>query len=138
MKYTLIIDNDEMLCTVLSDQLKRAGIEVQEAVDGLEGLDKAIAQHPAVIILDEHMPHMNGQQFIEALQKQPWYKEVHIIVFTTLHDVDLMNHKILAGVSDYLDKSKASPEQIVELVKKYMPPQEAAANAEVPPQSPAV
>jgi hypothetical protein len=41
-------------------------------------------------------------------------------------------------VSDYLDKSKASPEQIVELVKKYMPPQEAAANAEVPPQSPAV
>ena len=123
MAYVLIIDNDEILRSVLAAELNNAGIRSQQAGNGEEGLEKAKAEHPAVIILDEHMPKMNGQQFVEALQKEEWFKEVHIIVFTALHDVDLMNHKILAGISDYLDKSTASPDTVVRLVQQYLQPQ---------------
>jgi two-component system, chemotaxis family, chemotaxis protein CheY len=126
MSYVLIIDNDQMLRSVLTDELNDLGVQTQEAEDGLQGLEKARAEHPIVIILDEHMPHMNGQQFIEALQKESWYKEVHIIVFTSLHDVDLMNHKMFAGVTDYLDKSASSPQDVVKAVQKYLPPQSPA------------
>ncbi len=121
MAYTLIIDNDQILRSVLASELSNAGIKSQEAGDGVEGLEKAKKEHPAVIILDEHMPRMDGQHFIVELQKEEWFKEVHIIVFTALHDTDLMNHKMLAGVVDYLDKSTTSPDTVVRLVQKYMP-----------------
>ncbi len=121
MAYTLIIDNDQILRSVLVDELSRVGIATQEAGDGLEGLDKARKEHPAVIILDEHMPKMDGQHFIVELQKEEWFKDVRIIVFTALHDTDLMNHKMLAGVVDYLDKATSTPETVVGLVQKYMP-----------------
>lgn len=122
MAYTLIIDNDQMLRSILTEELNRTGIATQEAGDGLEGLEKARKEHPAVIVLDEHMPKMDGQQFIVELQKEPWFKDVHIIVFTALNDIDLVNHKMIAGVSEYLNKGSASPETVVKLVQKYMPP----------------
>jgi CheY-like chemotaxis protein len=121
MAYVLIIDNDQIVRSILAEELGKVGIATKEAGDGAEGLDKARAEHPAVIVLDEHMPKMDGQQFIEALQKEDWYSEVHIIVFTTLHDIDLMNHKMFAGVSDYLNKGTSSPETVVQAVQKYMP-----------------
>jgi two-component system alkaline phosphatase synthesis response regulator PhoP len=120
MSYVLLIDNDEILRSVLAGELKNAGIAVQEAGNGREGLDKARAEHPAVIVLDEHMPEMDGQHFIVELQKEAWFKETRIIVFTALHDTDLMNHKMLAGVSDYLDKSTATPQSVADLVKKHL------------------
>lgn len=127
MSYVLIIDNDEILRSVLTKALNDIGIKTQEAANGAEGLEKAKAEHPAVIILDEHMPKMNGQQFVEALQKEPWFNDVRIVVFTALHDVDLMNHKMLAGVSDYLDKGSSSPDSVVATVRKYMQPPEVSA-----------
>jgi CheY-like chemotaxis protein len=122
MSYVLIIDNDQILRSVLVGELKRQGIEAKEAGDGHEGLEKAKQEHPAVIVLDEHMPVMDGQQFVEELQKEAWFNEVKIIVFTALHDVDLMNHKMIAGVSDYLNKGTSSPESVVKVVQKYLQP----------------
>lgn len=122
MSNVLIIENDEMMRLALASELGRAGIVTQQAANGAEGLEKAKQDHPAVIILDEHMPKMNGQQFMEALEKEAWFKEVHIIVFTSLHDVDLMNHKMLAGVADYLNKGTATPATVVQAVQKYLPP----------------
>ncbi|HEY5806309.1 MAG TPA: response regulator [Candidatus Saccharimonadales bacterium] len=120
MNYVLIIDNDHVIRSVLAEKLKQAGIATQEAADGHEGLEKAKKDHPAVIILDEHMPHMNGQQFVEALQQEEWFEDVRIVVFTALNDIDLMNHKIIAGVSDYLEKGTSTPEKVVEIAQKYL------------------
>lgn len=122
MAYVLIIDNDQILRSVLASELKKVGIATKEAANGVEGLEKARQEHPAVIILDEHMPQMNGQQFVEALKEEEWFNEVHIIVFTALHDVDLMNHKMIAGVSDYLNKGTATPDTVVQAVQKYLQP----------------
>ncbi len=122
MSYVLIVDNDQIIRSVLVDELADAGIATQEAENGLEALEKAKQEHPAVIVLDEHMPKMNGQQFLEELQKEDWFKETHIIVFTDLHDVDLMNHKMLAGVTDYLNKGTATPGTVVQAVQKYLQP----------------
>jgi CheY-like chemotaxis protein len=122
MSYVLIIDNDQMLRAVLADELKQAGIVTQEASNGLEGLEMAKKEHPALIILDEHMPEMDGQKFVEALQKEDWFNQVRIIVFTALHDVDLMNHKMIAGVTDYLNKGTTTPDAVVKTVQKYLQP----------------
>lgn len=121
MAHVLIIDNDEILRSVLIEQMKRVGIPAKEADNGLTGLEMVKQERPAVIVLDEHMPKMNGQQFVEALKKEGLLEGQHIIVFTALHDSDLMNHKMLAGISDYLDKGTTSPENVVSLIQKYLP-----------------
>jgi CheY-like chemotaxis protein len=126
MAYVLIIDNDEILRSVLIEQMKRVGIPAKEADNGLTGLEMVKQERPAVIVLDEHMPKMNGQQFIEALKKEGLLEGQRIIVFTGLHDTDLMNHKMLAGISDYLDKGTTTPESVVNLVQSYLPPSSAA------------
>lgn len=120
MGYVLIIDNDQIIRSVLADKFKQLGVSTQQAATGQEGLDKAKQEHPTVIILDEHMPQMTGQQFMEALQQEAWFKDVHIIVFTALHDIDLVNHKMMAGVKDYLDKGASTPDSVVAAAQKYL------------------
>lgn len=122
MGHVLIIDNDQIIRTILADGLTKAGIATKQAEDGLQGLESVKQERPQVVILDEHMPRMNGQEFIEALQQEPWFKEMRIIVFTSLHDTDLMNHKMLAGVTDYLDKSTTDPADVIKIVQKYLQP----------------
>lgn len=123
MAYVLIIDNDEILRSVLVERLKRLNIASKEADDGLAGLELVKQERPAIIVLDEHMPRMNGQQFVEALQKEHLLEGLRIIVFTSLHDTDLINHKMLAGISDYLDKATTTPEGVVNLIQSYLPKQ---------------
>lgn len=120
MTYVLLVDDNEFLRTVIADKLQHLGVDVQQAADGLEGLEKAKQEHPAVILLDEHMPKMDGQQFFAALQKEPWFKDIRVIMYTSLHSADLVTHKQLAGVTVYLDKDVVSPETVVSLVRDYM------------------
>lgn len=128
MAYVLIIDDDQTMRSVIADKLSQAGIATKEATDGLEGLAQAQQEHPAVIILDENMPNMDGQQFIEELQKEEWFKDVHVIVFTSSTDIALLNRKMMAGVSEYLNKGTTPPETIVQLVQKHLQPGTAADN----------
>lgn len=128
MAYVLIIDDDQTMRSVIADKLNQAGIATKEATDGLEGLAQARQEHPAVIILDENMPNMDGQQFIEELQKEEWFKDAHVIVFTSSTDIALLNRKMMAGVSEYLNKGTTPPETIVQLVQKHLQPGTAADN----------
>jgi CheY-like chemotaxis protein len=133
MAYVLIIDDDELLRTILVDVLSTQGISTQQATNGLEGLEKVKQERPAVIVLDEHMPKMNGQQFVEALQKEDWFKEVRIIVYTGLHNSDLAMHKRLAGITDYLDKATAGPQVVAALAQRYLQPAAASPDGQPAP-----
>jgi CheY-like chemotaxis protein len=122
MAYALLVDDNEFLRTVMADKLKQAGVNIQQAANGLEGLEKSRQEPPAVIVLDENMPKMSGQEFFAAAKAEPWFKDVRIIVYTSLHSSDLVTHKQLAGVTVYLDKDVTSPETVASLVQDYMQP----------------
>jgi len=120
MNHVLIVDDDPLLRDALSAALKKVGIVSQTAIDGLDGIKKAKADHPAVMVIDEHMPNMDGQELVEALQNEDWTQDVHLIVFTANTDIDLLNKKLRAGVVDYLDKASSTPERIVEIIQDYL------------------
>ena len=73
-----------------------------EAADGLEGIEKALALKPDLIVLDLLMPRMNGLQAATALHKE--LPEVPIILFTLFPDSELANQARDAGVSTVLSK----------------------------------
>ncbi|HSX30031.1 MAG TPA: response regulator [Candidatus Saccharimonadales bacterium] len=120
MAQVLIIDDDELLRTALTHKLRERGIEAEQAIDGQKGLELAKMDPPQVIVLDERMPKMTGDEFITAVQKEPWFSNVHIVVFTASDDTKLLYNSLKAGVTDYLDKTSATPDSIAELVAKYV------------------
>ena len=67
----LIVDDEENERTGLAELVSAWGYRTETASDGLEGLEKATAWLPSVILLDLQMPRMNGIELLERLQDDP-------------------------------------------------------------------
>ena len=65
----LIVDDSKLATTMLHDGLRQNGFEVVIAFDGLEGLRQGQKEKPDLIILDRHMPLMEGDRFMVELVK---------------------------------------------------------------------
>lgn len=120
MAEVLLIDDDPLLRGTLIEVLKREGIVADQAGDGLDGLEIARQSKPKIIILDEMMPRMSGQQFIESLRSEDWGKEIEVVVLTAIVDTEMVNKKLEAGVSQYIDKTQYSSDMMVSLIKRLL------------------
>jgi CheY-like chemotaxis protein len=67
----LIVDDDPSTIKFLSVYLKPQGYEPLAAYDGLQALELAHAEHPALIILDVMMPGMDGFEVARRLRNHP-------------------------------------------------------------------
>jgi CheY-like chemotaxis protein len=80
----LIVDDEEELRTILSEQLRHHGLEILEAANGLEGLWQVKHEHPDVIVLDLTMPRLGG---LEALKRiHTFDPKIRVIVLTASID----------------------------------------------------
>ena len=79
----LIVDDEENIRHLLRLAFED-GFEVQEAVDGLDALEKCNINIPDAIIVDWEMPRMNGVEFITQFK---FIKEVSILIFYILQVV---------------------------------------------------
>jgi CheY-like chemotaxis protein len=69
MQRILIIDDDEQMRALLGDILERAGYEVMEAANGLEGMRRMRAQLADMVITDLIMPEKEGVETILELRR---------------------------------------------------------------------
>ena len=66
----LVVDDNDMMRKLLSAELSQdARLHVEQAATAAEGLQKAVATAPAVIILDMILPDMDGLKFLEKLKE---------------------------------------------------------------------
>ncbi|OAN49758.1 PP2C family protein-serine/threonine phosphatase [Magnetospirillum moscoviense] len=77
---------------------------IEEAVDGIDGLDKLAKAPPDLIILDIMMPRMDGFEFLAHLRADPVHGEIPVLVATALHDANERARAFDAGASDYVTK----------------------------------
>ena len=69
----LIIDDEEKILRMMRRRLLKAGFDVITTTNGIEGIDIAMQTNPVIIILDIHMPIINGYDVIRQL-RQKGYK----------------------------------------------------------------
>jgi len=117
----LIIDDEEDYRTIASSCLGLlSGDDVVEASSGSEGLAKAEAEQPDVILLDLVMPGMDGQQTLVNLRENPSTSEVPVIFCTTKGMFDgfeeMKKLGALAVITKPFDPVKLS-DQIKEILK---------------------
>jgi two-component system alkaline phosphatase synthesis response regulator PhoP len=116
-KKILIVDDDEAIRKSLVYQFKKSGFMVVEAVDGEDGLQKALLEKPDIILLDIMMPNKDGIEMLRDLRDDEWGSDVPVIFLTNASDTDRVSEAINLGVYDYLVKSDWNLEDVVKTVK---------------------
>jgi two-component system chemotaxis response regulator CheY len=70
MKRVLIVDDAALVRTYYRTALERHGFAVEEALNGLEGLERLLLQPFDLAIVDVNMPQMDGVTFLRALRSR--------------------------------------------------------------------
>ena len=64
----LVIDDSSLVRLYCRDALEKAGFSVDQAINGIEGLEKVLAAPFDLVIVDVNMPRMDGISFVRALR----------------------------------------------------------------------
>lgn len=81
-KRILVVDDSGLMRQVYKAQLREAGYEVLTATDGVEAINAAFTGAPDLILLDVHMPKINGYQVCRLLKDRPETKDIPIVIMT--------------------------------------------------------
>lgn len=99
----LIIDDSPDIRDTLQDFFELNGYRVQTAIDGEEGLSALQDDEtPDLVILDVHMPRLDGFTFLKEMKRQGI--RVPVVMLTARGDQDSMLSGFDLGVSDYITK----------------------------------
>ena len=82
MRHILVIDDEPTVCTAVALMLRMRGFTVAEAKNGEDGLAKARAHPPQLIVSDLHMPVMDGFETLEEIRKDPLLHAIPFVVIT--------------------------------------------------------
>jgi CheY-like chemotaxis protein len=119
-KKLLIVEDNQDSRELVIKILKNRGYQIIEAVDGEEGLKKAAAEKPHIILLDISLPKMGGYEVLENLRLQEEFIHTPIIALTA-HAMKGEKEKALqAGFNGYISKPidvHKLPEQIESYIK---------------------
>jgi two-component system, chemotaxis family, chemotaxis protein CheY len=64
----LVIDDSSLIRLYCRDILEKAGFAVEQAINGIEAMEKVLGQPFDLVIVDVNMPRMDGFSFIRALR----------------------------------------------------------------------
>jgi signal transduction histidine kinase/CheY-like chemotaxis protein len=104
-RHVLLTDDNAVNRKVIRLFLAPLGLNVTEAENGREALDKLAAEHFDLVLLDVHMPIMDGQQTIKAIRRSPESWRAIPVIALTADAMSGDREKYLAlGMDDYLAK----------------------------------
>lgn len=115
----LIVDDDLDTLKLVGLILQRQGYEIVAANSGGQGLAKAAAERPNLILLDVMMPDMEGYEVARRLRADSDLARTPIIMFTAKTMVDDKVAGFEAGVDDYMTKP-THPAELVSRVKALL------------------
>ena len=100
----LIIDDDQTQHLILGEYLKISGYDVIHAKDGAQGLKITEAQKPDLILLDVQMPVMDGFRTLEQIREKPDFRDMPVLMLTSLAREKLKIKGLELGADDYITK----------------------------------
>ena len=116
----LLVEDDEIQRERARSWLEGQQWIVQQAANGREALACLREQAPDVILLDLMMPEMDGFAVVAALQKEPAWRDIPVIVITA-RDLDAKDRERLnSGVQSVVVKEMFRPAELVERVRTLL------------------
>ncbi len=100
----LVTDDEPTTRMLVRRLLERDDFEVIEAASGDDGIARAIADRPDVVLMDLNMPGMDGFEAIRRLRRQMVFATLPIIVLTAEEGADVQQRVLALGADDYIVK----------------------------------
>jgi diguanylate cyclase (GGDEF)-like protein len=100
----LVVDDDRKMRDYLRDLLERSGYRVEMAEDGQRALGKIAAIKPDLVLLDVHMPGMNGLEVLRIIKVPRDMYFLPVILLTADRDLESRLSGLRLGADDYLTK----------------------------------
>jgi CheY-like chemotaxis protein len=115
----LVVDDSASIRLLIRTNLELAGFEVEEAVDGIDAIERlqAADRLPDVITVDVMMPRQDGIATVTAIRKDPRMAEVAIVMVSTQNHPHDIQRGMDAGVDAYVTKP-FDPDVLVATVRK--------------------
>ena len=105
MTKAMVIDDSRAIRAILSGILGELGCEVETAVNGKEGLDKAVqGEDWSVFLVDWNMPEMTGLEFVQALRRERRFANTPLMMVTTETEMSQVIRALEAGANEYVMK----------------------------------
>jgi len=110
----LVVDDEPDLRSTVEYRLKFANFTVITACNGKDGLEKAAAEKPDLILLDTNMPVMDGHEMLRQLRTHPEHRLTPVIMLTAICGPQDIATASSYGITDYVTK----PFDFTELMEK--------------------
>ena len=100
----LIVDDEPDILEFVGYNLKKEGYEVQTATNGREAVDRTLAWHPHLILLDAMMPIMDGFEACRLIRTTKGIDDTLVVFLTARGDENSQVRGFDAGADDYIAK----------------------------------
>ncbi|HIK17812.1 MAG TPA: response regulator [Leptolyngbyaceae cyanobacterium M33_DOE_097] len=119
MPTILIVDDSHTVREMVSEQLRRAGFNVMEAIDGEEAISQIKANPPDLIVTDIVMPKKNGYELCRWLKNEPQTKNIPVVMCTSKGEEFDRYWGMKQGADAYITKPYHPPD-LLAVVKKLL------------------
>ncbi|QSQ20578.1 response regulator [Pyxidicoccus parkwayensis] len=112
----LVVDDDPLMQQLVAGQLEPAGFKVVVAEDGIAALKRAREVKPQAILLDIHLPKLDGWSVLSQLKSEPALSGIPVILISV---EEQRARGFSLGACEYLVKP-VEPERLVEVVQRCL------------------
>ena len=116
----LLVDDEPSIVKMVGKRLEVEGFDVVVAMDGQDGLTKAQAEHPDLIVLDLMLPKLNGYEVCTMLKQDARYQKIPIILFSAKAQEKDEKLGMECGANAYVRKPFRAQE-LLEKIRALLP-----------------
>lgn len=119
MHTVLIVDDSLTVRQMVSEQLRKSGFNVVEAIDGEEAITKIQSNLPDLVVTDIVMPRKNGYELCRWLKSEPNTKHIPVVMCTSKSEEFDVYWGMKQGADAYITKPYHPPD-LIDVVKKLL------------------
>jgi len=114
----MVVDDQEANVRAVGALLARAGFDVMPCFSGGEAMERIALGRPDLVLLDMHMPVMDGFQVLERIRADPGTRDIPVIFLTAEHERESLVRAFSSGAVDYITKPFV-PEELLARVRTH-------------------
>lgn len=119
-KKILIVDDEQVLLTLVTTYFQQSGYDVKGALDSMGGLKLAREWKPDVMLLDIIMPNVNGLEILRKLKNDPATAPIPVFIFSNLDSAEEIAEALSAGAVGYLTKANYALEDVQKKIEEVL------------------
>jgi twitching motility two-component system response regulator PilH len=120
MCLALVVDDDPTQQLIISKLLKRIGLSVIFAKDGVEALSKVQSSSPVLVILDLFMPRMNGHEVCQQIKSNEKTQHLPVVMYSGQEKEFNFSKHSPACADAYVSKV-SQPQELIDTVNQLLP-----------------